>query len=214
MSFFWMKGPKCLPLKAGARSEPPETPRPARVLRPHPVDGLGLRGWAPGLRAGLVLLEPALCQVTDATLRPCPPSPLSQVSFQPLAAPAWSEQPPRGRVHEPWSLTRGGSLTLQDGSSPAPGATLVMSHTTARPRALVALCALPRPCPGAQQTQPSVPSGPLEKAPASPVPWPAARQPTAVCTRPWGHGLLDRATRERKDLAGTLDCRGLLTFIH
>lgn len=57
----------------------------------------------------------------------------------------------------------------------------------------MALRALPRPCPGAQRTQPSVPSGPLEKAPASPVPWPAARQPTAVCTRPWGHAREERS---------------------
>ena len=158
-----------------------------------------------------MLLEAALCQVIDATLLLCLPSPLSQESLQPLAAPAWSEQPPRGRVPEPWSLTRGvpdppGWQLASTGCHPC--------YKPCRPGAHVALRTLPRPCPGAQRTQPSVPSGPLETAPASPVPWPAAHQPTAVCTRPRGHGLLDQATRERKDLAGTLDRRGLLTFIH
>lgn len=93
------------------------------------------------------------------------------------------------------------------------GAT-IMSHTATRPRAHVALCALPRPCPGAKQTQPSVPSVLLRRPQQAPVPW-SRSSPAHCCLHPpWGHGLLDRATRERKDLAGTLDRRGLLTFIH
>ena len=107
MSFFWTEGSKGLPLKAGPGQSPWRVPdqRGCSDLAP-------LTGWACGgglcIKAGFVLLEAALCQVTDATLLPCPPSPLSQESLQPLAAPAWSKQPSRGHVPEPWSLTRGG----------------------------------------------------------------------------------------------------------
>lgn len=93
-----------------------------------------------------------------------------------LAAPVWAERPPGGRVPEPWGLP--GMAAHQHRWHPRHeprGRRDRGPRGSARP---------PQATPGAQRPQPSASCGPLEKAPASPVPWPEARQPTAVCAHP------------------------------
>lgn len=76
VSFFWTKGPKGLP-KAGGPVGAPETPRPARVLRPCPMDGLPAGA---GSRAQGWFSAPGTCPVPSHR---CYPSSLPAKPSQP-----------------------------------------------------------------------------------------------------------------------------------
>lgn len=205
---FWTEGPKGLPLKAVARSERPEGPRPARALRLCPPGRAGPAGT--GSRAQGWFRAPGTC---PAPSHRCYASSLPTEPSQPSEPSAcWPLPCGQSGLLEDVSLSHGDCPGWQLTST---GGILVMSHAAAGTGAHVALRALLRPRPGPSGHSPLPLAVPSRRPQQAPCPGLRPASPLlSVPTLSWGHGLLDQATHERKDLAGTLDHRGLLTFIH